>query len=213
MPFGSALLEMYISIVLSTPSSAFNNLFSRRTFMETAADDALKNVLLNGILKDIDEVWRRKSHRATLILVYSGIDAMAHLTMPAGKAKVSRSDFVNWCDKYLCFRDAGGKRTLSVPGFELYAARCAIVHSYGTEADLHKEGKVKRQIGYGDEFLPEVATSPEVAHLVMVSIRGLVDALSEGMVATLKDIASDEPRRKLFGERLERMMHEIPFNG
>jgi hypothetical protein len=114
---------------------------------------------------------------------------------------------------HLACEHTDGNRTLSVSGLELYAARCAIVHTYSTEADLHKEGKGKRQIGYGDEFLPEVAASPEVAHLVMVSIRGLVDALSEGIVATLKDVASDAPRRKLFAERLEGMVHEFPFNG
>lgn len=70
------------------------------------ADDSLYNVLLNGIIKDVNDAWERKSYRATLILVYSGIDAMAHLTMPAGKDKVTRADFIAWAEKYLQFRDA-----------------------------------------------------------------------------------------------------------
>lgn len=69
------------------------------------------------------------------------------------------------------------------------------MHRYSTEADLRKEGKVKRQIRYGDELLPEVAAKPDVKHLVMVSIRGLVDAFSRGVVATLQDIKGDEARR------------------
>lgn len=113
-------------------------------------------------------------------------------------------------EKYLRFRDAKGKRTLQLPGLELYAARCALVHTYSSESELHKEGKVERQIGYGDEFLPEVAADTNVKNLVMVSIRGLVDALSEGVAATLKDLAHDEPRRKLFAARLEKMVQELP---
>ena len=175
--------------------------------------DSLYNVLLNGIIKDVNDAWERKSYRAALILVYSGIDTMSHLTMPAGKDEVTRVDFVAWAEKYLRFRDANKNPTLTLPGIELYAARCALVHTYSSEADLHKKGKAKRQIGYGDEFLPEVAERGDVEHLVMVSIRGLVDAFSRGVAATLQDIKGDEPRRKVFAKRLDKMMHELPFTG
>ncbi|MDA7417463.1 hypothetical protein PGB34_13920 [Xenophilus arseniciresistens] len=177
------------------------------------ADDSLYNVLLNGIVKDVNDAWDRKSYRATLILVYSGIDAMSHLTMPDGKNKVTRADFVAWAEKYLQFRDADKNPTLTLPGIELYAARCALVHTYSSEAELHKEGKVKRQIGYGDEFLPEIAEKADIEHLVIVSIRGLVDAFARGIAATLQDIKGDEPRRRLFAERLDKMVHELPFTG
>lgn len=176
------------------------------------ADESLCNVLHQGIIKDINDAWERKSYRATLILVYSGIDAMAYLTMSADKGKATRADFVDWVDKYLRFRDANKQSTLALPGLELYAARCALVHTYSSEADLHKEGKVKRQIGYGDEFLPEIAENDEVENLVMVSIRGLVDAFSYGVVATLQDIKGDQIKRVLFGERLCKMVHELPVN-
>jgi len=176
-------------------------------------DDSLYNVLLNGIVKDVNDAWERKSYRAVLILVYCGIDAMAHLTMPAGKDKVTRADFVVWAEKYLQFRDGKKNPTLTLPGIELYAARCALVHTYSSEADLHKEGKAKRQIGYGDEFLPEVTEKADVEHLVMLSIRGLVDAFARGVAATLRDIKVDEPRRKVFAERLDKMVHEQPFTG
>ncbi len=62
------------------------------------------------------------------------------------------------------------------------------MNTYGSEADLHKDGKAKRQIGYGDEFLPEVLEKADVEHLVMVSLRGLVDAFSRGIAATMQDI-------------------------
>lgn len=176
-------------------------------------DDSLYNVLVNGIVKDVNDAWERKSYRAALILVYCGIDAMAYLTMPTGKDKVTRADFVAWAEMYLQFRDANKNPTLALPGIELYAARCALVHTYSSEADLHKEGKAKRQIGYGDEFLPEVAEKADVEHFVMLSIRGLVDAFARGVAATLQDIKGDEPRRKVFAERLNRMVHELPFIG
>jgi hypothetical protein len=178
--------------------------------MATNADESLHNVLVKGIIKDVNDAWERKAHRATLILVYCAIDALTYLALPEGKEKATRGDFVEWSDKYLRLRDAKGERTLSLPGLELYAARCALVHTYGSEADLHKEGKVKRQIGYADEMLPEIAEKADVEGLVLVSVRGLVDAIGEGAIAMLKDIAQDEARRKLVAAKLEKMVHELP---
>jgi hypothetical protein len=85
------------------------------------------------------------------------------------------------------------------------------VHTYGSEADLHKDGTVKRQIGYGDEMLPEVQEHHEVENMVVVSVRGLVDSFSSGVAATLEHIKADEPSRALFTQRLQRMVQEVQF--
>lgn len=179
--------------------------------MPPDANDSLKNVLVDGIVREVHEAWQRKSYRATLILAYTAIDAMAYLTMAADKTKATRADFVAWADKYLRFRDAKAERTLTLPGLELYAARCALVHTYGTEADLHKDGTVQRQIGYADEMLPEIAQKEDVPNLVIVSVRGLLDALHDGIAATLKDFASNEEQRKLAATRLYGMVHHFPM--
>lgn len=46
----------------------------------------------------------------------------------------------------------------------------------------------------------------------MLSIRGLVNAFSRGIAATLQEIKGDDERRKLFADRLEKMVHELPYN-
>jgi hypothetical protein len=175
------------------------------------SDETLSNVLVHGLVKDIHEAWHRKSLRATVILVYCGMDALAYLTLPAERPKATRADFVAWSDKYIRFRDANGESVLMVPGLEAYAARCALVHTYGTEASLHTVGTVKRQLGYVDETLPEVQEHAEVANLAVSSIRGLVDAFSRGVVATLQVLKEDPNQRAVFAVRLEKMVREVPF--
>src|SRR2546423_14465589 len=59
-----------------------------------------------------------------LILIYSGIDAMAWLNRPETQSDSSRADFVLWAEVYL---EKGG--CFNVSGDELYAARCALFHS------------------------------------------------------------------------------------
>lgn len=40
-----------------------------------------------------------------------------------------------------------------------------------------------------------------------------LDAFARGVAVTLQDIKGDEPRRKVFTERLDKMVHELPFTG
>lgn len=148
--------------------------------------------------------------RSTLVLSYTTIDAVAYLAMAEEKTKANREDFIAWCDKYLRFRDEKSERTLTLPGLELYAARCAVVHTYGTEADLHKQRKAKLYIGYANEMLPEVQFSKDKPEHLLLSIRGLVDAINEGVLATIKEWAANEQQRKAAATRLERMLHEVP---
>lgn len=70
------------------------------------------------------------------------------------------------------------------------------------KSDLHKVGKVKRQIGYGEELPPKALGKADVEHLIMESFRVLVDEFAYGNAATLQDIKGGDLRRKLFAERL-----------
>lgn len=163
---------------------------------------ALQNVLVNGIIGEIHDNFKQGRLRAAAILTYCGIDAMAFLTMPKGQANTTRTDFIKWVDDYLVFHDG-----LKLAGLELYAARCALVHTYSTEAELHRNGKVLRQIAYTDEMLPEIAESDEEPNLVLVSIRGLVDAFHDGVAETIKTWMADREKRELAEVRLREMVH------
>lgn len=169
------------------------------------ADDALRNALINGIVGELHHVHQAGYLRATIILVYCGIDALAYLSMPQNQERVRQEDFVAWVDRYLVFRDG-----LRLPGIEVYAARCAMVHTYTAEAGLHRAGRVRRKIGYMDEALPEIQASADVQNLVLVSVRGLVDALCGGVQTFLRELVQDEPRRRTVARRLETMMQELP---
>ena len=88
-----------------------------------------------------------------------------------------------------------------------------MVHTYAVEAILHRTGKVQRKIGYMDEALPEIQGAADVRSLVLVSVRGLVDAFGAGVQAFLKELAKDDARRKTAANRLLEMVHEFPVSG
>ncbi len=78
----------------------------------------------------------------SLILIYANIDIMASLNRKSPNKSVKRDDFVEWTEKYILQGN-----DLGCSAIDIYAARCAIVHTYTTESDLSRNGRA-RQIVY-----------------------------------------------------------------
>lgn len=174
-------------------------------FGTSVADIALFNVLLEGIIGDIRFVLENNRYRAAVVLIYSGIDAMATLDRPEKAEKVNRKDFINWTETYMHFNSG------SVSGVELYSARCAILHNYGVCSGLTNQG-MARKIGYVDNSALDVMASPEVKGLLLLSIHGLADAFIKGVANYLKLLEDQPYKRKLVAGRLMQMIHIIPLN-
>ena len=138
------------------------------------------------------------------VLVYSGIDTMAWIGMPAQQTSVSRADFIAWAGRYIRFPC---KEQLS--GEDLYGARCGMVHQYGAESEISRRGKC-RLIGYMDASVPEVRFAPAVEpDLVLVSVPGLAEAFFRGIDTFLVDVFSDKVRALIAEARIEKITHEF----
>jgi hypothetical protein len=173
-------------------------------FGTSVADRALFNVLLEGIIEDIRFALENKRYRATVVLIYSGIDAMATLDRPEKAEEVNRECFINWTETYMHFNSG------SVSGIELYSARCAMLHNYGVCSRLTNQG-IARKIGYVDNSALDVMASPEVKGLLLLSIHGLADAFIKGVANYLKMLEAQSDKRKLVAGRLIQMVHIIPL--
>ena len=73
-----------------------------------------------------------------LVVIYSTIDTMGLLDAPADQIAATRESFKEWVKKYL----------LTYPGFDfnevdLYAARCAVLHTFTTRSALSSSGQAK----------------------------------------------------------------------
>lgn len=84
---------------------------------------------------------------AALAMVYIGIDSMALLACPVGQAEQSKRDFISWVDTYL---RADPASDYQYAGDDVYAARCAVLHSYGSIARDHGGAHPPRKFGYAD---------------------------------------------------------------
>lgn len=175
--------------------------------MTAFASDPIVNVIQAGIKRDIDVALDNGSLRATLILLYAGIDTMAALSMPQGQPSVTRSDFVTWAERYIKF-----PCTEQLSGMDLYGARCSVLHTYTVDSDLSRAEKCRR-VGYMDNASPEVAYNPAInKSIVLVSVRGLRDAFFRGVDSFLVDSFADKKKAPLMEERLKLLLHELPLS-
>ena len=66
---------------------------------------------------------------ASIAMAFICIDSLANLARPTQASKVTRADFKAWVDKYLKAHD---EQPYKYRGKDVYAARCAFLHTYGS---------------------------------------------------------------------------------
>jgi len=170
-------------------------------------DDPIINAIHKGIKRDIQITLDNNCLRATVILIYAGMDAMAFLDMPKGQTEVKRKDFIDWAERYIHFPC---KEQLT--GADLYGARCSMLHAYGAVSRMSNAGEC-RVIGYMDKSLPEIRyeTDEALKHLVLVSIPALKDAFFKGIDKFLVDAFSDKKKAEIVEERLRTFVQQFPY--
>jgi hypothetical protein len=84
-----------------------------------------------------------------LVILYAAIDGAAWLSLPDGREDVRRGDFKKWVDTYLCPELTAVGYT-EITSEDLYAARCAILHTQTAESKASRDSKGSaREIWYG----------------------------------------------------------------
>jgi hypothetical protein len=167
--------------------------------MTDLSRDPLMNIVHRGIKEPIRLLLEGAYLEAALKLVYSGIDTMAFLGLPADSVEVAGSDFINWCERYL--RLPGQEKVSSV---ELYAARCGLLHCHSGESRSHRQGRA-RVLHYFDKG-PPVLYRPDIdANLVFVSAQAIVDSFFEAVDRFLIELFSEPNRAEVANTRLQNM--------
>jgi hypothetical protein len=174
--------------------------------MTELSRDPITNAIHNGIKAGIRVTLEGNCLGSAVILILSGIDAMAYLEMPAGQDDVTRSDFVRWAERYIKFPCKD-----QLTGLDLYGARCAMLHNYGTASDLSRKEKC-RQVGYMDKSVPAVRYNPKVSRdVVLVSVPALAEAFFSGLDKFLVDLFRDMKKASVAEQRLKNLVQAIPF--
>jgi hypothetical protein len=158
------------------------------------------NAIQKGIKDDIDYNWKGGRHRATILLIFAAVDAMAYLNMPASQSDVVRRDFIDWTDRYLRF---SGHTQLS--GTDLYGARCGMLHTYTLQSKMSREGKC-RMLMYVNDMPGDPVRDAGHPKYILVSIAGLKIALFSAIDCFFVDVFASPERAKVADKRLQKLL-------
>ena len=173
--------------------------------MDDFSRDPVNNAINDGIRRGIEVAIDNDCFGPAVILIYTGIDAMAYISMREDKEDVARQDFIDWVDTYIRFPCES-----QITGLDAYGARCGMLHNYSVFSKITREGKC-RKLAYVDQSLPEVIYDPSISEsLAVVSIRGLAQAFFNGIDKCLIDIFTHKQRAKLAEDRLKGMTLCMP---
>jgi hypothetical protein len=93
-----------------------------------------------------------------------------------------------------------------ITGEEFYAARCAVLHTYGVELQMTKSKKI-RKIGYVVGGYPRVRYSPGIAKdVLLLDILALARAFYQGLDQFIIDIAADLSKKVIIEERSQKLL-------
>lgn len=172
--------------------------------------DPISNAIYgpHGIKQGIKVALDNECYASALILIYSGIDAMANLGRPKNQKEVEPEDFIRWANTYIKI-DAQEQIT----GEEFYSARCAVLHTYGVESRKTRSGTARKLLYMVGGHPPvPVLYQPNVdKDSLLLDISALADAFFRGLDQFLIDAFADTQKRQILEERLQWLLNAIPL--
>lgn len=172
------------------------------------ADNPLGN--LKSIVDLVSEMKRCDEcgiTSASVAMAYICIDTLANLARPLDKPRVTRADFRDWVNEYL---KGHKEQPYQYRGKDVYAARCAFLHTYGSEADLHENDPDTIKFTYHDggkhQYNPAVEKS-----LVLIGTRSFINDVVHAVDAFLHKCESDASLRQRIELRLVHVLQTLPY--
>ena len=163
---------------------------------------------IQGLLEEMRRCEAGKAYGAAAAMGFIIIDTLAFLSMPANQSKQYKEDFFEWVNRYL---KADESSPYQYNGLDVYAARCALLHAYGSEAEFHRQDPTIKQFGYhngtGHRFNPEESES-----LVLIGIISFEVDLGNALIRFKEAMKTDEELRKRVAARLPNISRTLPIS-
>lgn len=160
-----------------------------------------------GIVAEIKRCEAAGATMAAVTMAFVCIDTMAFLSMPAGQASQTRDDFITWVNAYL---KGHPDQPYQYDGTDVYAARCAVLHAFGAEAQLHRNDRNIRKLGYHDGGL-HAFNSDVSPNLVIIGVASFLNDVVIAVESFMKACEADADLRCRVEARLPTVFQTMPF--
>lgn len=162
---------------------------------------------LIGLVSELKQCDEGGMITASIALAFICIDTFSNLARPTNKSRGTRSDFIEWVDQYL---EEHPDQPYKYRGKDVYAARCAFLHTYGSEAQLHEKDSNIIKFGYydGGEHKYNVDIDPTKA---IIGTRSFINDVVNASKSFLEACKNDSLLRKRVELRLPNVLQTFPL--
>lgn len=164
----------------------------------------------NGVKALVAEIKRCEQAGATtaaVAMAYVCIDTIAFLSLPADREIQGKTDFIAWVDAYL---KGHQDQPYQYRGLDMYGARCALLHAFGSEADFHEKNPDAKKYGYHDGG--KHAYDPAVDdHLVIIGTASMINDVLHAITAFMGACKADPDLRQRVEGRLPKILATFPI--
>jgi len=164
-------------------------------------EDPIIRAIYKELKEPINLLIKQKYYRASIILIFSAMDALANLARPNDADMNTPQDFKLWVSRYLRISGTDAKITPE----DWWSARNAYIHThspFSRDTESNKAGYVI--FAWGN--VP-VWHNPKNPEMVVVNIPTFRDAFFQGIDNFVIEAfaSANEERRKVLEERLNKM--------
>ena len=158
------------------------------------------------LISEIKRCEKADATTAALSMSFICIDVMSYLSMPADKPKQGRTDFISWVDTYLEGHD---DQPYAYRGIDVYGARCALLHVFGSEVDFHQQNSEAKKFGYhnGGKHAYDFNIDPG---LVIIGAKSFVNDVVAAVVKFIETVQADENLKLIVESRLSTVLALFP---
>ena len=162
---------------------------------------------VKALVAEIKKCEHAGATTAAVAMAYVCIDTMAFLSLPAGREIQGRADFIAWVDAFLTGHP---DQPYQYRGLDVYGARCAVLHAFGSEADFHDKNKDAKKFGYHDGG--KHAYNPDVdERLVIIGTASFLNDVTHAVVAFLDACKADAELQQRVEARLPKVLATFSF--
>ena len=159
-----------------------------------------------GLLGQIKKCEEAEATMAAVIMCFICIDTMAFLAMPTNRDRNTRADFVQWVDRYL---KADSSQSYQYRGQDVYAARCAVLHSFSAEGDAHRNDRSIIKFVYTDGG--QHAFNPDINdNLAIIGTASFINDVVWAVESFLKAAQENSELRARIYSRLNKVFTIVP---
>ena len=162
---------------------------------------------VSGLIAEIKCCEKAGATTAAVAMAYICIDTMAFLSLPVGREVQGKGDFTAWVDAYLTGHES---QPYKYCGIDVYGARCALLHAFGSDADFHEKNPGARKFGYHDGGMHAYDPAHD-EHLVIIGTASLINDVLHAVTAFMEVCKTDVDLRRRVGDRLPKVLASFPL--